>query len=331
MKPLVIRSAIVASLGGLIFGFDTAVISGTTDSLKTVFHLDDAGLGFTVAIALIGTIVGALGAGNRSDGSAANGAFAIGVLYIVGALGSASTEQPGGVHIFRFLGGIGVGRPRCAPHLHRRDSPPAVSWSAGRPGAVQHRARHPARRTCSNFIILQVTGHSGQRLAMDVRRDGRARRRSSCSCSSPFRRHRATCCRWAATPRARRWHAGWPPPIEEADVVISEIHAALDAAENAPNVPFFTKSHSKVILLAVAIAMFNQLSGINAVLYYAPEVMKQAGAAGDTAFLMSCRGGPDQPDRDDGRADRHRPVRPPQPDDGRFDRLHRQPRLPGLG
>ena len=58
MKPLVIRSAIVASLGGLIFGFDTAVISGTTDSLKTVFHLDDAGLGFTVGIALLGTILG---------------------------------------------------------------------------------------------------------------------------------------------------------------------------------------------------------------------------------------------------------------------------------
>jgi flagellar motor component MotA len=60
MNPLVVRSAIVASLGGLIFGFDTAVISGTTDALKQVFHLSNSGLGFTVAIALIGTIVGAL-------------------------------------------------------------------------------------------------------------------------------------------------------------------------------------------------------------------------------------------------------------------------------
>lgn len=82
---------------------------------------------------------------------------------------------------------------------------------------------------------------------------------------------------------ARRLAATEP----EADTVIGEIHAALNAAENAPNVPFFTKGHSKVILLAFTIAMFNQLSGINAVLYYAPEVMQQAGAAQNTAFLMS--------------------------------------------
>lgn len=67
MKPLVIRSALVASLGGLIFGFDTAVISGTTDSLKRVFELDDGGLGFTVTTALLGTIVGALTAGKPAD------------------------------------------------------------------------------------------------------------------------------------------------------------------------------------------------------------------------------------------------------------------------
>lgn len=73
----------------------------------------------------------------------------------------------------------------------------------------------------------------------------------------------------------------------EADQVVGEIHAALNAAENAPNVPFFTKGHAKVILLTFTIAMFNQLSGINAVLYYAPEVMQQAGAAQNTAFLMS--------------------------------------------
>ena len=57
MKPLVIRSALVASLGGLIFGFDTAVISGTTDSLKRVFELDDGGLGFTVTTALLLSLI----------------------------------------------------------------------------------------------------------------------------------------------------------------------------------------------------------------------------------------------------------------------------------
>ena len=63
MKPLVVRSALVASIGGLIFGFDTAVISGTTEQLKSYFHLDDAYLGWTVGVALLGTILGALTAG----------------------------------------------------------------------------------------------------------------------------------------------------------------------------------------------------------------------------------------------------------------------------
>ena len=73
----------------------------------------------------------------------------------------------------------------------------------------------------------------------------------------------------------------------EFDLEISELRASLAAAENAPTVPFFTAQHRRVILLAVAIAAFNQLSGINAILYYAPAVLIKAGASTDTAFLMA--------------------------------------------
>ena len=66
---------------------------------------------------------------------------------------------------------------------------------------------------------------------------------------------------------------------EEARFELEEIHASLAAAENAKDVPFFTPQHRKVILLAIAIAAFNQLSGINAILYYAPRVMQEAGAS----------------------------------------------------
>lgn len=94
MKPLVLRSAIVASIGGLIFGFDTAVISGTTESLKTVFNLDDAGLGITVTTAIIGTILGAFTAGKPADKYGRRTVlFVIGALYIVGALGSATAPN----------------------------------------------------------------------------------------------------------------------------------------------------------------------------------------------------------------------------------------------
>ena len=128
MNPLVVRSAIVASLGGLIFGFDTAVISGTTDALKAVFHLSDSGLGFTVAIALIGTIAGALVAGKMADlFGRKKMLFAIGVLYVLGALGTALTNDYTIFMISRFLGGVGVGAASvCAPIYTAEVAPPAV-------------------------------------------------------------------------------------------------------------------------------------------------------------------------------------------------------------
>ena len=90
MKPLVLRSALVASIGGLVFGFDTAVISGTTDQLKSYFLLDDALLGWTVGMALLGTILGALTAGKPADRFGRKPLlFTIGILYLIGALGSA--------------------------------------------------------------------------------------------------------------------------------------------------------------------------------------------------------------------------------------------------
>ena len=117
MKPLVLRSAIVAALGGLIFGFDTAVISGAVDQIQSVFGLSDAKLGFTVTTALIGTIVGALTAGRPADRYGRKKIlYAIGVLYVIGALGSALAPNVETLMLFRFLGGLGVGAASvCAP------------------------------------------------------------------------------------------------------------------------------------------------------------------------------------------------------------------------
>ena len=90
MKPLVLRSALVASLGGLIFGFDTAVISGTTEALKAQFSLSDSALGWAVGVALLGTILGALTAGQPADKFGRKKVlFVIGILYVLGALGTA--------------------------------------------------------------------------------------------------------------------------------------------------------------------------------------------------------------------------------------------------
>ena len=99
---LVIRSAIVASIGGLIFGFDTAVISGTTKALERVYELGDFGLGLTVAIATVGTIIGALISGNLADRYGRKKMlFVIGAFYVLGALGTAlSPDNPAGHGIY---------------------------------------------------------------------------------------------------------------------------------------------------------------------------------------------------------------------------------------
>src|SRR3712207_8207550 len=89
MNPLVVRSAIVAALGGLLFGFETAVISGTTEDLERVYDIGGFWVGFTVATAPLGTTAGALVAGEPADRHGRQkGVFAIGGPVVLGGLGT---------------------------------------------------------------------------------------------------------------------------------------------------------------------------------------------------------------------------------------------------
>ena len=290
MKPLVLRSAIVASIGGLIFGFDTAVISGTTESLKTVFNLDDAGLGITVTTAIIGTILGAFTAGKPADKYGRRTVlFVIGALYIVGALGSATAPNYALLVIARFLGGVGVGASSVVAPIYTAEiAPPKVRGRLV--GLVQFNiVLGILLAYLSNFVIrlvvidpvgaqpiawrwmfgvmvvpavlfvaLLFTVPETPRWLMAVGREKDAVGVSQLLCSTQ----------------------------EESDRQIAEIQQAL-AEANMEVAPFWVRRNVKVIMLAVMIAMFNQLSGINAILYYAPIVMEKAGAATNTAFLMS--------------------------------------------
>src|SRR5512139_3243512 len=103
-------SALVAALGGLLFGFDTAVISGTTEWLKSEFRLTDFTLGFTVASALIGTIIGSIAVGKPADSVGRRGIlFVLAVFYFVSAIGCAFAWSWCAFMLFRFLGGLAVG------------------------------------------------------------------------------------------------------------------------------------------------------------------------------------------------------------------------------
>ncbi|OYO22778.1 MFS transporter [Enemella dayhoffiae] len=286
MKPLVIRSAIVAAVGGLIFGFDTAVISGAEKSIQHVFGLSDGMLGFTVTTALIGTILGAMVTGQPADRYGRKKVlFVIGILYLVGAIGSALAPNVWVLQVFRFLGGIGVGASSvCAPIYTAEVAPPKnrgklvglvqfnivlgilVAYASNAIIRALFDGDHAWRWMLGVmsvpsviFLLLLATVPETPRWLMANGREDEARATSERLCMT----------------------------TEESDAQIAEISASLKAAKNAPSVPFFAPNHRKVILLAVAIAFFNQMSGINAILYYAPRVMEAAGASTNAAFLMS--------------------------------------------
>ncbi|MDO5629670.1 MAG: sugar porter family MFS transporter, partial [Mobilicoccus sp.] len=283
MSRLVMRSAVVAALGGLLFGFDTAVISGTTTALVEVFDLTSFELGFTVAIALIGTIIGALTAGRPADAYGRKKIlFAIGILYFVSALGSALVSNWWLFLFFRFIGGIGVGGASVVAPIYTAEiAPPA---SRGRlVGLVQF-----------NIVLGILLAYLSNMVIAGMLSDDVAWRWMFGVEALPAAIFFLLL---FTTPESPRWLytvgrrdearallerlAGEGDDVAEAE---REIERALAEDKSALRVPFFAPEHRKVIMLAFAIAAFNQLSGINAILYYAPDVFRMAGAEEQAAF-----------------------------------------------
>ena len=288
VNALVIRSAVVAAIGGLIFGFDTAVISGANSALKKQFDLDDGGLGLTVAIATVGTILGALIGGRLADRyGRKNLLFAIGILYVTGSLGTALAPTHAFLMAFRFLGGVGVGLSSvCAPIYTAEIAPARIRGRLV--GLVQfnivlgillaYLSNYIIQMIITDekvawrwmlgvmlipsvvFLLLLVSVPETPRWLMSRGRDKEAVEISRRLCSTQA----------------------------ESEEQIAEIRQQLAADRTKGSLSdFFSRRYSKVIILAFIIAMCNQLSGINAILYYAPEVMKEAGASKDDAYLMS--------------------------------------------
>jgi len=287
-SSLVIRSAIVAAVGGLIFGFDTAVISGANAALKVQFNLDDGGLGATVAIATVGTIIGALIGGRSADRFGRRKLlFFIGILYVLGALGTALAPSHLVLMIFRFIGGIGVGLSSvCAPIYTAEIAPARVRGRLV--GLVQF-------NIVLGILVAYLSNYIIDLIVHDQEIAWRWMLGVMVVPSVLFLVFLMT------VPETPRWLMAKGHEekaiaisrrlcntVEESDEQIQEIRDQLaSAGSQATLSQFFTRRYFKVIALAFFIAMFNQLSGINAILYYAPEVMKQAGADDNAALLMS--------------------------------------------
>ncbi|MDO4918618.1 sugar porter family MFS transporter [Kocuria sp.] len=286
LTPLVLRSAVVAALGGLLFGFDTAVISGTTKSLTEVFDLSGFGLGFTVATALIGTIIGALSAGQPANRFGRKKVLlVIGVLYFVSAIGSAVVSDWYLFMLFRFLGGIGVGAASVVAPIYTTEISPARQ--RGRlVGLVQFNVVLGILLAyVSNWVIATwMAGDVAWRWMFGIEAVP-----ALVFFALVFTVPESP--RWlyirGMVERSRQVLARLTSTEAELEAEFAEMEKSARQEREQSSATLFTSSHRRTILLAVAIAAFNQLSGINAVLYYAPDIFTMAGASGDVALLQS--------------------------------------------
>jgi sugar porter (SP) family MFS transporter len=285
-RGMLFRNAIVAALGGLLFGFDTAVISGTTDALKSVFALDSGWLGFTVASALIGTIFGAAFVGKPADWIGRKKVLIwLAVFYFVSAVGSALAWDWYSFLIFRFIGGLAVGGASVVSPMYIAEISPARL--RGRLVALTqfNIVLGILLAYLSNYIIASMDlGAIEWRWMFGVEAFPAAAF-FFLLFANPFSP------RWLIAngriEEARTILAQLGTDTGNVDEEVNRIEQSINLEHHTLREPFDVQKYFKPISLAVLIAMFNQLSGINAILYYAPNVFKMAGSGAESAMLQS--------------------------------------------
>lgn len=279
----VIQGTIVAALGGLLFGFDTAVISGTTESLNKVFSLTAQSLGFTVAVALIGTVIGSIIIGKPVDiYGRKKMLMVIALLYFFSALGCAVAQSWITLVVSRFIGGLGVGAASVVAPMYIAEIAPGSA-----------RGRLVAINQLNVVAGILLAFLSNYLIAQYIQTDWswRAMLAIQAIPAAVFFLLLFT------IPESPRWLVkkgfaeGAAAVLHKLGVVdvatkIAEIRHSLEGNGGKQDA-LFQRRYSKSIFLAVAIAMFNQLAGINALMYYAPKIFMMAGAAADSALFQS--------------------------------------------
>lgn len=270
----VIACTVVAALGGLLFGFDTAVISGVTRDLTTEYGLTPSTLGFTVAIALWGTIAGAAGAGYAGDRYGRRDSLrALAVLFVVSALGCAFAWDWMAFVVSRLIAGVAIGAASVLGPMYIAEIAPA-RWRGRMVAAFQLNIVFGILVAYfSNYVIGTVgLGADEWRWKMGI---------SAAPAALFF-------VALLGIPRSPRWLMK-QGRVDEARAVLDrvagrhaeaeydDIRQALAVDREAGDTPLFSRRYRYPVLLAVTIALFNQLSGINPVLYYLNDIFAKAG------------------------------------------------------
>jgi len=285
-KNKLFQWSIVAALAGFIFGFDTVVISGANQPIKDLWHTSALFHGiFIMSMALWGTVIGALFGGIPAEKYGRKKVLLwIGIMFAVSALGSALAPGPYIFSFFRFIGGVGIGVSSVvAPTYISEISTPTTR---GRLGAMYqfNIVFGILVAFLSNYFLQGVGGANDWRWMLGV-------------LAIPSVIYTLMV---LGVPESPRWlitkkndlPAGKAVlkqiGVEDADAEVEAIIEANKHDVSPGNTSgFFTSKHSTIIWLAFMIAFFNQLSGINFILYYAPEILSRSGLAAKESLLNS--------------------------------------------
>lgn len=277
--------SVTSALAGFLFGFDTVVISGAEKTIQKLWGLSDLAHGFAIGSALYGTVIGSLIGGWPTQAFGRKKTLLwVGVLYLISAIGSAFAHDVYTFFIARFLGGLGIGISTIASPLFISEiAPPDKRGRLA--GLFQFNIVFGIVVAFVSNTALAGTGENAWRWMLGVM-------------AFPSILYTLMC---FSLPESPRWLISKKNDRRKAIEVLkqispeatpAEIEATADSisahsSHGAPAGPFWSKRLKIPIMLAVLVAFFNQLSGINAILYFAPRIFEMTGLGEKAAMLQS--------------------------------------------
>jgi sugar porter (SP) family MFS transporter len=275
--------SLIAALGGLLFGFDTAVISGAEKTIQSLFKLNGFWHGFTISIALIGTLIGVLVAGRPADIFGRKKVlFAVAFFFGIAALGSALSHNWFTFLFFRFIGGLAVGASSVIAPTYIAEITPARIRGRLVASFQLNIVAGILLSYFSNYWISQLITVESWRWMLGIQ----------VIPSAIF------FCLIFIIPESPRWlvikkNESKAKTLlkkfgsDDAEQELTDIKESLQSSQKVHGEKLFSYVYKMPILLAFLVAVFNQLSGINAVMYYAPRIFELVGYAKKSALLQS--------------------------------------------
>jgi MFS transporter, SP family, arabinose:H+ symporter len=277
--------SLTSALAGFLFGFDTVVISGAEKTIQTLWGLSDNLHGIAMGSALYGTVIGSLAGGWPADRFGRKATLLwIGILYLLGAAGSGLAPN---VWIFiaaRMIGGLGIGISTVvAPMYISEIAPPQQRGRLA--GMFQFNIVFGILVAYVSNALLAGIGENAWRWMLGV-------------AAFPSVIYALFCLglpespRWLLSRKGNRAAAidvlqRTEPNLSRAEIETQADEIAAASTEQVSSGHFWTRRLRRPILLAILIAFFNQLSGINAILYFAPRIFELTGLGANAALLQS--------------------------------------------